>query len=226
MLPRFIVMISFIFFLFFHNEANAQPGDLRILVMGDSMMAWNGASGNSVADAIEASLGAKVTDRSISVARYFHALPISGSLGLRLNAQYRPGNWDWVVLNGGGNDLLFGCGCGKCERMLDRLVSKDGREGAIPAFVAQIRKSGAQVIYVGYLRNPGIPSPIKGCRPAGNELDRRLAKMAKGRAGVTFLPMSDLVPNGDRSFHALDLLHPSAKGSRGIAARIVSQIGK
>lgn len=221
-----IQLILIVFSLFFFREANAQTNDLRILVMGDSMVAWNRASGNSVADVIEASLGAKVTDRSVTAARYFYALPISGSLGLRLTAQYRPGNWDWVVMNGGGNDLLFGCGCGKCARMLDRLVSKDGLKGAIPDFVTRIRKSGAKVIYTGYLRNPGIPSPIRACRPAGNELDRRLAQMAKARAGVTFLPLSDLVPNGDRSFHAADMIHPSIKGSRAIAARILAKMSQ
>lgn len=224
MLPKNIVLIILILFSIGQVQAQAQSRDLQVLVMGDSMMAWNRASGNSVADAIDGSPGMTVTDRSVSAARYFYALPISGSLGLRLPAQYRPGNWDWVVLNGGGNDLLFGCGCGKCARMLDRLVSKDGRRGAIPDFVARIRQSGAQVIYVGYLRNPGIPSPIRACRPAGNELDARLGKMAKAQTGVAFLPMAGLVPNGDRSFHAADLIHPSVKGSRSIAARIVQRI--
>jgi lysophospholipase L1-like esterase len=41
---------------------------------------------------------------------------------------------------------------------------------------------------------------------------------------VFFLPMSDLVPNGDRSYHALDLVHPSAKGSAAIGARIAGMI--
>lgn len=218
------LLFLLILILFGYSEADAQSPDMRILVMGDSMMAWNHSTGNSVADSIEATLGAKVVDRSLSGARYFHGLPISGSLGLRLTKQYRTGQWDWVVMNGGGNDLLFGCGCGKCDRMLDRLVSKDGRMGAIPEFVEQIRKSGAKVLYVGYLRNPGIPSPIRACRPAGNELDRRLAKMAHGRTGVSFVPMADLVPTGDRSFHQGDMIHPSIKGSGGIAARIVNKI--
>ena len=226
MIPKHILLISFVFLMSCLGEASAQARDLRVLVMGDSMLAWNRASGNSVADTIEASPGLEVADKSVSAARYFYGLPISGSLGLRLSAQFRPGKWDWVVLNGGGNDLLFGCGCGKCNRMLDRLVSADGRNGAIPDFVANIRKSGAEVLYVGYLRNPGIPSPIRSCRPAGNELDRRLAKMAKTRAGVTFMPLSDLVPNGDRSFHSGDMIHPSVKGSRTIAARIVQRIKK
>jgi acyl-CoA thioesterase I len=200
--------------------------DARILLLGDSMMASNRGSGQSVANVIEAELGEEVIDRSVMGARYFYALPISGKAGLRLTEQYRQGNWDWVVLNGGGNDLLLGCGCGKCDAILDRLVSKDGRSGAIPKFVAQIRKGGAKVIYAGYLRSPGSSTPIKACRAAGNELDSRLAKMARSYAGVTVLPMSNLVPNGDGSFHQPDLIHPSAKGSRGIGARIARVLKK
>lgn len=226
MIKKRNILISIILFLLSFNIAGANSPDKHILLMGDSMMAWNRSSGASVGDALQALLGLKVVDRSVSGARYFYALPISGSLGLRLTSQYRPGNWDWVVLNGGGNDLLFGCGCGKCDRMLDRLVSKDGRTGEIPEFVARIRKSGAKVLYVGYLRNPGIPSPIRACKRAGNELDDRLSKLAKTTTGVAFMPMSDLVPSGDRSFHQRDFIHPSAKGSRSIAERILRVIAK
>ena len=187
-------------------------------------MASNRIGGFAVANVMERDLGEDVLDRSVVGARYFYALPISGSTGLRLSAQYWPGKWDWIVMNGGGNDLLFGCGCGKCDRMLNRLVSADGRSGAIPSFVADIRKSGARVIYVGYLRNPGVMTPIKACGPAGNELDRRMALMAERDAGVTFLPMSDLVPNEDTSYHQFDLIHPSVKGSRAIALRITHAI--
>lgn len=198
----------------------------RILLLGDSMMASNRGSGQSVAAVIEAAVGQDVSDRSVAGARYFYNLPITGKLGLRLTEQYQKGQWNWVVLNGGGNDLLFGCGCSKCAKMLDRLVSKDGLRGAIPSFIANIRKTGAKVIYVGYLRNPGVQSPIKACKPAGDELDRRLTRMARGDAGITFLPMSDLVPSGDLTFHQSDLIHPSVKGSRGIGARIAHVIKK
>jgi lysophospholipase L1-like esterase len=143
---------------------------------------------------------------------------------LKLDAQYRPGPWDWVVLNGGGNDLLFGCACTFCDGVLNRLVSPDGRKGAIPALMARLRASGARVVYVGYLRNPGTLTPVKACGPAGNELDRRLAKMATLNSGVDFLPMSGVVPNGDWSYHQIDRIHPSVKGSTAIAARIVAHI--
>jgi acyl-CoA thioesterase I len=195
-----------------------------ILMMGDSMFSSNRLSRNSVADLLENALGAEVTDHSVPGARYFYNLPISGSLGLRLTSQFVPGAWDAIVVNGGGNDLLFGCGCGSCARMLNRLISTDGKRGAIPAYVAKLRQTGARVIYVGYLRNPGTNTPIKACRAAGDELDRRLAALDALDAGMDFVPLSDLVPNGDRSFHQLDLIHPSRKGSREIALRLAARL--
>lgn len=197
----------------------------RVLLLGDSMFASNRATNGSVADAIEAALGLDVVDRSVPGARYFHALPISGSAGLRVTAQYRPAAWEAIIVNGGGNDLLFGCGCGQCDEMLDRLISPDGRQGAIPAFVAELRSTGALVVYVGYLRNPGTATPIKACGPAGNELDRRLQELDELDPGMVFLPMSDLVPYGSRLYHQLDRIHPSRTGSREIGLRIARLIG-
>ncbi|MFN3721875.1 MAG: SGNH/GDSL hydrolase family protein [Paracoccaceae bacterium] len=210
--------------LFGCGEPVSQGAGARVLLIGDSMFANNRANNKAVADVLEAELGAAVLDRSVFAARYFHALPISGAAGLRLTSQYREGDWDWVVMNGGGNDLLLGCGCSLCHGVLNRLVTPDGRGGAIPAYVSRIRAGGARVVYAGYLRNPGMGTPIKHCGPAGNELDRRLTLMAGFDAGVTFVPMADLVPYRDASFHAIDRIHPSFKGSQGIARRLAAVI--
>ena len=199
--------------------------DARILLMGDSMMAANRATGRAVANEIERQLGTEVIDRSVVGARYFYYLPVSGAAGLRLTAQYPKGDWDWVVLNGGGNDLLFGCGCGACDRMVDRLISADAKTGAIPDFVRRLRADGARVVYSGYLRNPGLYTPVRACRPYGDELDRRLTRLAAtDPKGIFFVPMSDLVPRGDASMFQFDLIHPSAKGSAGIGARLAKVI--
>lgn len=220
MLTRFLSIFSLVLVF---GLGGPVPADntTRILVLGDSMLASNRLSGNSVAKVLQAALKEKVVDRSVPGARYFHFLPISGAAGMNIALQYRPGPWTTVVMNGGGNDLLFGCGCGKCTNVLNRLISPDGKSGAIPSFVKTLRNTGAQVYYIGYLRNPGVNTPIKSCGPAGNELDRRLAKLDALDKGMTFLPMSDLVPKGDTSFHGPDLIHPSVKGSRAIGLRIV-----
>lgn len=206
------------------GERVGEGTQARVLMLGDSMLAANRSSAQGVGDALQDILGQEVIDRSVSAARYFYYLPLSGEAGLRLTAQYRPGKWDWVVMNGGGNDLLFGCACALCANMLNRLVSEDGRAGAIPKYVSEIRKSGSRVIYLGYMRNPGTFTLIKGCGSAGNELDRRLARMAEFDAGVTFLPLADLVPKGDWSYHQVDRIHPSPKASRLIAERVAQQM--
>lgn len=207
------------------GETVPSKGSAQVLLIGDSMMASNRTVGGSVADAVEAAIGLEVVDRSVAGASYFHPLPLSGEAGLRLTAQYRPGPWKVIIANGGGNDLLFGCGCGDCSRMLDSLISTDGRSGAIPSHVLELRKTGAHVVYVGYLRNPGTMTPIKACGPAGNELDRRLAELDKLDPGMTFIPMADLVPYGSLSYHQFDRIHPSRTGSREIGLRIARMIG-
>lgn len=225
MIRSLLALLSLFALLSCGEMVTDQTKDARIFLMGDSMMAANRSSGKAVADEIERRLGQEVIDRSVYAARYFYYLPLTGAAGMRIGAQYQPGNWDWVVLNGGGNDLMFGCACGHCNAMVDRLISKDGRQGAIPQMVARIRKDGAKVIYSGYLRNPGLFTPVRACKPYGDELDRRLARLAAtDPKGIFFLPMSDLVPHGDPSLHQHDLIHPSPKGSAAIGARIAATI--
>ena len=195
-----------------------------ILAIGDSMMAWNQLSGRSISHEIERQLGREVTDRSVSAASMLYALPITGSLGLRISAQYVPGDWDWVVMNGGGNDLWLGCGCQRCAHKMDRLISEDGSYGEIPFLVTQMRAAGSRVAYLGYLRTPGRASPIDSCAGIGAEFERRLAAMAEQDAGVFFISNKDIVPDGDLSFHGPDRIHPSHKGSAAIGARVAALI--
>lgn len=201
------------------ESVNRDDGS-RILLLGDSLMAMHGMKGRSVSHAMEHALQEPVTDRSVMGARFIYVLPVSGSAGMNIAKQYRPGEWDWVVLNGGGNDVLFGCGCGPCTTRIDRLISGDGSRGIIPGFVSRLRATGARVIYVGYMRTPGVTSPIEHCVDDGNEMDRRFGRLAARDGGVYFLSLDGMVPHGDRSYHALDLVHPSVKGSAEIGRRI------
>ncbi|MBT8153388.1 SGNH/GDSL hydrolase family protein [Epibacterium ulvae] len=205
-------------------ETVAHQPDARILVIGDSMMAWHGVSGRAVPDVIEDELGEPVINRATTAARMIYKLPISGAAGLNIAKQYRAGAWDWVVVNGGGNDLWLGCGCHQCDRKLDKLISADGTTGAIPDLLLNLRESGAQVAFSGYLRSPGRSSPIEACADEGNTLEARVAKLADETAGIYFVSMADLVPEDDLSFHALDRIHPSIKGSRAIGKRLAAVI--
>jgi lysophospholipase L1-like esterase len=55
-------------------------------------------------------------------------------------------------------------------------------------------------------------------------MDARMARLAALDRGVHFIPMSDVVPEGDRTYHAVDLIHPSPKGSDAIGNRIAELI--
>lgn len=208
------------------GETVSRDDPARILLMGDSLMAAHGLAGQAISNMVEAELGEEVVDRSVPGARMIYALPVSGAAGMNIPKQYRPGDWDWVVLNGGGNDLWLGCGCILCNHKINRLISEDGRRGTIPGVVSKLRQDGAQVLYVGYLRSPGMGSPIDHCREHGNELEARIARLAALDAGVHFLSLADLVPHGDRSYHAVDRIHPSVKASAAIGQRIAAVIGR
>ena len=194
----------------------------RVLAIGDSLMAAHSISGRSVAGQLRRLLRLDVTDRSVVGARMIYKLPISGAMGLSIPAQFRGDGWDWVVMTGGGNDLWLGCGCNRCERRMDRLIAPDGSKGEIPKLMARALKSGAQVIYVGYLRSPGIITPIESCKDEGDELEARVAQLAERVEGIHYLSLQDLVPSGDTSYLAIDGIHPSLKASRAIAERVAS----
>jgi len=206
--------------------AGPQPSseNARILAMGDSLMAWNSISRKSISDTVAETLGEPVVNRSVSAARIIYHLPVSGSAGMNIRKQYKAGNWDWIIVNGGGNDLWLGCGCFACDRKLDKLISKDGRKGAIPGMLSQFRQTGAKVIYVGYLRSPGVGSAIEHCREEGDILEQRIAELAETDSGIYFLSLHDLVPHGDRSYHAFDMIHPSIKASTAIGNKIAQII--
>ncbi|WP_417242008.1 SGNH/GDSL hydrolase family protein [Celeribacter sp.] len=205
--------------------ASAQEG-ARILAIGDSLMAWHEAAGQSIADVVAERLGEPVANRSVSGAKIIHALPITGALGMRIDSQFQPKGWDWVIMTGGGNDLVFGCGCGACERRMERMIDANGTRGKIPELIARIRATGARVVYIGYLRSPGVGSMIDACLPMGNTLEARIAAMAERDAGVTFLSLATLTPNGDRSMHGVDMIHPSVKASRVIGMQVAQIIQK
>jgi lysophospholipase L1-like esterase len=203
--------------------------DAKILAMGDSLMAWHMASGNSIADAVGRALHEPVTNRAMGGAKIIHGLPLSGALGMRISAQFSGKSAlgkDWVILNGGGNDLYMSCGCGKCDRRMARLISPDGTTGEIPKLVAKIRATGARVAYIGYLRSPGVDSSADACLGLGNTLEQRLDAMARKDKGVHFISLADMVKHGDKSMHGIDMVHPSRKASQLIGQRVAGVIGK
>ena len=203
-------------FLFLAACGRDAAEDARIVVAGDSVMAWNSMTGGSVADVLQDRLGEPVGDVSLSFAQ------VAGGFGaLNIPTQLDGVQAEWVVLNGGANDLSRNCDCSDCGPVLDRLISDDGAQGAIPALVADLRGRGARVVWADYYTSPRYAGTS--CEAPYQALEVRLSRMAGADAGVTLVDMDDVFSPDDLSLFAADRIHPSQKGSARIA-RLVAPV--
>ena len=186
-------------------------------------MAWNGQA--AIPQVIAAALDRDVVSRAVPGARFDNPSGLIGGLGFDIQRQYPGGDWNWVVLNGGANDLGFGdCGCGACGPAVDRLIGADAASGLIPAFIARVRReSGAQVLWMGYYAGNGKGS-FEGCRDDLVTLEARIARFAEGREGVHFVDSETVIDPRNPDHFASDNTHPSAEGSRLIGTALARAI--
>jgi len=217
MLPR--VITSLLLLVFVAACGRGVPDQARVVVAGDSVMAWNRAQGASVANVLEAQLGEPVGDVSLPLAQ------VTGGRGaLNIPAQLSSVQAEWVVLNGGANDLSGNCDCTDCGGVLNRLISEDGSQGAIPALVSDLRRRGSKVIWADYYTSPRYAGTV--CEPPYRVLEARLERMAAADAGVTLVDMDDVFRSDDLSLFAGDQVHPSPKGSARIGGLIAPVIAR
>ncbi|WP_299812809.1 SGNH/GDSL hydrolase family protein [uncultured Jannaschia sp.] len=202
-----------ILFLAACTSAPSAP-ERGILAIGDSVMAWNGGAG--IPEATAARLGRPVTDVSRSGAHLTHPSAILGALGFDVSKQMRDGDWDWVVLTGGGNDLRGACGTPAEAAILDGIIDAD-LQGDLPKLIARLRSGGARVAYLGYYDGPaGARTAFTPCEPAFDTIDARMSRLADRNPGVLFFDAGTVIDPADRTLYAGDLIHPSRRG----AARI------
>jgi acyl-CoA thioesterase I len=194
-----------------------------ILVIGDSVMAWNRGSGGDIGRVMAAELGREVNSRAVVGAGIRSGG--FGALARPIPSQLTAGRWNWVVINGGANDLGSACGCVRCDATMDALVSKDGRTGDIPRLIGQARAQGAQVLWMGYYQTPA-GSLFAGCRPALVELERRIALYAGAQDGVYFVDAEDVMPLNRTDLLSGDRTHPSVTGSALIGRSLASVIAR
>ncbi|WP_176249765.1 MULTISPECIES: SGNH/GDSL hydrolase family protein [unclassified Sulfitobacter] len=204
----------------------APKGGGDILVIGDSVMAWNGRSDQAIPDVIAKTLGRQVTNKAIPGAKFDNGSALFSAIGFDIQRQYPGGSWNWVVVDGGANDLGFDdCKCAACRPVVDELIGPDTTSGTIPAFLAGLRDSGAQVIWMGYYKGNGKGS-FEGCRDDLVLLERRIARFAARTPGVTFLDSEMVIDPADPTQFASDNTHPSPKGSALIGSYLAKAISE
>lgn len=194
----------------------SQP-DARIVVAGDSVLAWNRTKNASVAQHLRRTLNVGVSDQSVAGARFTHPNTARAAIGFDITRQLRGVRASWVVLDGGANEFGSECRCGACDGVVDTLISADGTRGEIPDTVADLRASGARVLWATYYTAPREGGPFAGCTPHFEELERRIKTMAAGRPGVFTFDMSTAMPTDRVDLFDVDQVHPNPDGSARIA---------
>ena len=219
---RLFIAALFVSLLAACAQAPSKNGD--IVIVGDSVMAWNRSKGSDVGSAVSAELNRSVVNRAAFGAR-IRTNNLAGLAGLSIPDQLPEGRWKWVLANGGANDLGFSCGCTRCDGEIDALISGDGQTGDIPDFVNRARAQGAQVLWLGYYQAPETNS-FEGCRPGLVEIERRIARLSRSDEGIFFLDAEAFFDPLDTELFDRDKTHPSPKGSALIGreiARLVAQ---
>ncbi|MEO0740117.1 MAG: SGNH/GDSL hydrolase family protein [Bacteroidota bacterium] len=205
------------------NRIVADVEDGSVLVLGDSVMEWNADQEAAIADVIAAELNRAVVNGGVSGARLSMPEDESeqGALGYDIRAQYRPRGWEWVVMDGGANDLGDECNCGTCERTLDEMVSSDGHAGHYPDFVRDVVSDGSRVLVMGYYFPPNGPeTAFTDCLDEFETLNARLDRMAASLDGVFYASAALVIDSTDLTHYDEDHVHPSIEGSRLIGQQL------
>lgn len=201
-----------------------EPGP--ILAIGDSILKWNAEAKKSIPDVIAQTLNQPVFNGAVSGAHLSHPEPEAAEAGYDIRQQFRQQggqDWDWVVMNGGANDLA-----GECDRdsgLLDEMISADGLSGEIPAFVRSVSATGSKVMYVGYYAMPD--NARFGFHQCNDEIaahNARLARMAEALEGVWFVSAGAVVSAQDIAAYDEDLVHPSELGSAQIGGYVAEAV--
>lgn len=198
----------------------AEP--LRVLAIGDSVMAWHKWTGRDIPRVMGDVLGADVQNDAVPGARFSNDSALGRAVGFDVRAQFYRGPWDIVLVNGGANDLLNDCNCRACDAVVDGLIAPD-LTGEVPTLLAEILIGGAQVIWMGYYAS-ARSGQFTGCRPYLVEYDARLARLAAQTPGLTFIDSETAMDPDDRSLFAFDGIHPSPKGARRIGTYLAQSI--
>lgn len=203
--------------------ADTEEGD--ILVIGDSVMEWNADEDAAIADVIASALGRTVVNGGVSGARLSMADREAAAAGFDIREQYRARGWDWVVMDGGANDLGDECGCNACAATLHEMVSADGQAGQYPDFVRSVTDDDSRVLVMGYYAPPAnAATEFTGCTATFVALNDRLALMAASIDDVHFASAADVIDPSDLASYDPDRVHPSVKGSRLIGEHLAEAI--
>ena len=171
-------------------------GSARILAIGDSMQDFH-ESCDDVPGQAARQLGRTIESRAVGGATMLEEIPW----------QYVSGDWDWVLVNGGGNDL-------ECEEQAACLEQLDEVIDTLDGLLETIARDGARIALLGY---PDFPDEPR-WELAGEEMMTRYAALAAEHDAL-FIDLRPVIHAGTPELFA-DEVHPTVEGAEVIGAEI------
>ena len=196
------------------NE-NGPITEFSVQIVGDSLFGADADGCASVSTFMSLILWLQVEDNSVPGATVIGDESIP--------EQYVSGDWNWTVIDGGGNDIMPHCTENDCDEVLDEIITDSG-EGLIPDLVEKAQNDGSNVILIGYYSVP------KGSEyePVILEVEivnDRYNEFAKANEGVYFISLKDVMsPEETPELYSDDLVHPSIDGHSAIGEYIADFI--
>ena len=192
--------------------------DGKIQVVGDSVFGSDADGCASIAGFMSMKLEVKVTD---------HAIPGATVIGEDgIPSQYVSGDWEWTVIDGGGNDAMAYCSEGdddECDEKLDEIMTDDNK-GLIPNLINKAKNDGSQVIILGYYSVPK-GSEFEDLVLEIEILNDRYKEFAEANDDVYFISLKDVMtPETTPIYYSDDLVHPSEEGHKAIGEYIADFI--
>lgn len=188
--------------------------EAEIFTVGDSIFDWHIRSSQDA----PAVLGEEV-GRSV-----FNAAVGGGTMTQMGGESYIPdqyvvGEWDWLIMDGGANDLNDACACGDCEDVMAAVQS------SYTDFIADRMEEGVRVLIWGYYSLPPDASyGFDRCHESIRELSDFQESLAAANEGVYWVDGADRIGSEDLSAFASDRVHPSKQGSQMIAEQLAEVI--
>ena len=195
---------------------NMDRGSLEeasIIAVGDSVLEWHLWTGRSAPERLGQALDRPVYNAAISGAL------VTDGVESSIPNQYIEGDWDWIVVDGGANDLTDLCQCNECT------VTQNNIEKVLSEFVTDRTAEGHRVVLWSYYVLPdNARFGFEDCHDDFAELRQRHKAIADADPDVIWVNGADII-SGERSRHFYaDRIHPSRLASRLIGQQIAEAI--
>lgn len=183
-----------------------------ILALGDSVLEWNGR--DAIPEVAAQSMGLDAQNNAVGGTRLTGDIPET----------YESGDWSWVLVDGGANDLNDECGCTGCGYLIDEMVSSDGGSGVMVDLLGKITSDGHQMAILGYYMVPDDAPEFTNCSDEVVTLNSRFSALAEQHDDVIYIAAAEVMAPSQRNLYDDDLIHPSEQGSRVVGEYMAQQM--